>query len=174
MIRDARIGDAEAIAAIYNPYILETSITFEEIPVGADEMAKRIADTTSRYAWIVAEGNREEGGADIASSVIGGEILGYAYFSAWRTRAAYLHSAESSIYLSRAARGKGLGSLLYAELIERAKAIGIHALIGGIALPNEASVRLHERFGFKKVAHLEEVGYKFDRWIDVGYWELIL
>jgi L-amino acid N-acyltransferase YncA len=160
MLRDAKPADAGAIAAIYNVYVAETPVSFEEAPVSDGEMAERIAGIQERYRWIVAE---EEG-----------RVLGYAYFGPFRTRAAYRLSAETTVYVDRDERGRGLGTALYAEILESAKAAGFHALLGGIALPNEASVRLHEKFGFRKVAHLEAVGRKFDRWIDVGFWELLL
>jgi L-amino acid N-acyltransferase YncA len=160
MIRDARTADAAAIAAIYNAYVADTVISFEEEAVRDSEMAQRVATIQERYPWIVWE---EEG-----------TILGYAYYGPFRTRAAYRNSAESTVYLRQGELGRGIGSALYAELILRAKAAGLHALLGGIALPNEASVRLHEKFGFRKVAHFVAVGRKFERWIDVGFWELLL
>jgi L-amino acid N-acyltransferase YncA len=160
MLRDAKPADAGAIAAIYNAYVVGTAVSFEEEPVGEDEMGERISKIMEGHRWIVAEED--------------GRILGYSYFGPFRARAAYRHTAETTVYLDEGARGRGLGTELYADLIELAKAAGFHALIGGIALPNEASVRLHEKLGFRKVAHLEAVGFKFGRWIDVGYWELLL
>ena len=103
-----------------------------------------------------------------------GELLGYALTSRWKSRCAYQYSLESTVYLKPGATGRGLGSALYESLIERVRERNYHTLIGGIALPNEPSIRLHEKFGFEKIGHFREVGYKFDRWIDVGYWELVL
>jgi phosphinothricin acetyltransferase len=160
MIRDARDDDAAAVAAIYDRYVAETVITFEEEPVGAEGMLERMRGIRAKYAWIVAE---EEG-----------QVIGYAYYGPFRTRSAYRFSAESTVYLAPQAQGRGLGTALYQEIIARAKASGIHALIGGVALPNPASEALHAKLGFRRVATFEAVGFKFGRWIDVGFWELLL
>ncbi|HEX2529944.1 MAG TPA: arsinothricin resistance N-acetyltransferase ArsN1 family B [Burkholderiaceae bacterium] len=161
LIRPASEDDAEAISRIYNHYILHTCITFEEQPLSPAAMADRIGEVQAGgFPWLVAE---DAGG-----------IAGYAYAAKWRTRPAYRYSAESSVYLSPAAAGKGYGTHLYSELIHLLRQQGIHAVIGGIAQPNEASVALHEKLGFHKVAHFPQVGFKLDRWLDVGYWQLIL
>ncbi len=160
MLRDAVPEDSGAIAAIYNHYVETTDISFEESSVSADEMAGRVRAILEKSSWIVAEE--------------GGRVLGYAYYGPFRSRSAYRFSAEASVYVDKEERGRGLGGELYAAIIDRAKAAGVHALLGGISLPNEASVRLHEKFGFRKVAHFEAVGFKFGRWIDVGFWELVL
>ncbi len=158
MIRDITLGDAKQIADIYNYYIRNTFITFEEDALTEENMKVRIRTHTKNLPWIVCEDNNE--------------ILGYAYAAEWKTRSAYRFSVESTVYLKQDQQGRGLGTLLYQELLNRIKKSNIHIVLGGIALPNEASVALHEKFGFKKVAHLAEVGYKFEKWIDVGYWEL--
>jgi phosphinothricin acetyltransferase len=160
MIRPVAPGDAAAIAAIYAPYIRDTTITFEEEPVSEAEMAARIAKVTADYPWLVLE----EGGA----------LLGYAYGSTWRTRAAYRFSTETAIYLASGAQGRGLGTELYRALLHELRARGFHSALGCLALPNEPSVRLHERLGFRKAGHMREAGRKFDRWVDVGFWELLL
>jgi phosphinothricin acetyltransferase len=160
MIRNVNTEDAQAICNIYNHYVLNTTITFEEKPVSLDEMKDRIAKGTTTLPWFVSEEN--------------GIINGYAYASNWKTRSAYRFSVESSIYLQLDSIGKGLGRTLYGSLIVELRNRSIHSAIGGIALPNESSVALHERLGFRKVAHFAEVGWKFDQWIDVGYWELLL
>jgi phosphinothricin acetyltransferase len=159
-IRDGQAADADAIARIYNHYIRNTIITFEEADVTPQEMARRIADVTARYPWLVGE----ESGA----------IIGYAYAGQWAERASYRHSAQSSIYLAESAMGRGLGTQLYQALLARLRVEPIHAVLGGISLPNAASIALHEKCGFKKVAHFSEVGFKFGRWIDVGYWQITL
>lgn len=159
MIRDAVAGDAEAICRIYNPYIEQTVITFETEPVTAEAMSARIEQYSARLPWLVFEED--------------GALLGYAYAAKWKERSAYRHAVESSVYLAPSATGRGLGSLLYRALFHRLRALSVHAVLAGITLPNEASIALHERLGFQKVAHLREVGWKFDRWIDVGYWELV-
>jgi phosphinothricin acetyltransferase len=160
MIRAATPDDASAIAAIYNHYIATTTISFEERAVTADEMAQRIRDVTATLPWLVHEQH--------------GRINGYAYATKWRVRSAYRFSAETSVYVEQGQGGQGIGSALYRELLAELRRREIHMAIGGIAQPNPASVALHESLGFVKVAHFKEVGRKFDRWIDVGYWELPL
>jgi phosphinothricin acetyltransferase len=103
-----------------------------------------------------------------------GRVVGYAYATRWRARAAYRYSSEITVYLAHDVGGRGIGTLLYGRLFPLLEARGLHAIMGGIALPNEASVRLHERFGMRKVAHFHEVGFKFGRWIDVGFWQRVL
>ncbi len=160
MIRAAQPEDAPALARIYNPYVLDTSITFEESPVSAEEMAHRVATVTASHPWLVWDE--------------AGQVRGYAYSSTWRARPAYRHSTETAIYLAPDSRGRGLGTELYQALLTDLRQRGFHLALGGLALPNEASVRLHERLGFQKAAHIHEAGFKFGRWIDVGFWELLL
>lgn len=160
IIRPATIADAAAICDIYNPYILDTVISFETEPVTPEQMSHRILDITSQFPWLAC--------------VEDGKILGYAYATKWRARAAYQHAVETSVYLSPAAAGKGFGSALYRALIAELKKLPVHVVIGGIALPNAASVALHEKMGYEKVAHFAQVGKKFERWIDVGYWQRVL
>lgn len=160
MIRSAKESDGEAIAQIYNHYIEETVVTFEENLVSGDEMASRVRAITESLPWLVLEENEQ--------------ILGYAYAGKWHGRCAYRYSVESTVYLDSKFGGKGYGSLLYQKLLADLRDQQFHIVIGGVALPNPASVALHEKFGFKKVAHYEEVGFKFGRWIDVAYWQLTL
>jgi L-amino acid N-acyltransferase YncA len=158
MLRIAQAADAASLAAIYNHFVLHTVVTFEEAAVAVQEMAERISQTTSAgLPWLVIE--RDAG------------ILGYAHASKWKGRCAYRFAVETTVYLQPGMEGRGLGSILYAELLRRLTASGYHCAIGGIALPNAASVRLHEKLGFEKVAHFKEVGFKQARWIDVGYWQ---
>lgn len=157
IVRPARAVDAEAIVAIYNHYIANTVVTFEEQPVTAPRMAQRL-DEAAPLPWLVAESD--------------GEVVGYACASKWKGRCAYRYSVESSVYLDPAAVGRGIGSMLYAALIDALHAQRLHTIISGIALPNDASIRLHEKFGFRKIGHFEQVGYKFGRWIDVAYFQL--
>jgi L-amino acid N-acyltransferase YncA len=160
-IRPANASDAAQVADIYNHFILTSTITFEEEPVATQEMARRIADVqSSGLPWLVA--------------TRGAEIVGFAYANRWKTRAAYRFSTEVTVYVRDGLARSGIGSQLYANLLATLKSAGVHAVIGGVALPNEASVRLHEKLGFRKVAHFSEVGFKFDRWIDVAYWQLNL
>ncbi|MBI9064713.1 MAG: N-acetyltransferase [Marinilabiliaceae bacterium] len=159
MIRNAKPEDARAICAIYNHHVLHTIVTFEEAAVSIAEMQERIQSTTIKWPWIVYE---EEG-----------RVSGYAYASEWKSRCAYKHSLESTIYLAPEATGKGIGTGLYKDLLDRLDQLEIHAVIGGISLPNEASIGLHEKLGFEKIGQFKEVGNKFNQWIDVGYWELL-
>jgi phosphinothricin acetyltransferase len=160
VIRPAAPEDAEAIAAIYNHYVLETIVTFEEEPVAPTEMARRIAEVrAASLPWLVAEE--------------GDRLAGYAYATPWRSRIGYRFSVEVTVYAAPGQVGRGIGSSLYGELLPLLEAKGLHAAMGGIALPNDASVALHEKFGFRKVAHFRESGIKFGRWIDVGYWQRV-
>jgi L-amino acid N-acyltransferase YncA len=160
MIRACRPADASQICAIYNPYIRETVITFEEEPVAEPEMTNRIAAVTAVLPWLVWEQE--------------GSVEGYAYATPWKSRSAYRFAAESTVYVSPSSLRRGIGTHLYEALIVELRARGMHCAIGGIALPNPASVALHERLGFTKVAQFLEVGWKFGRRVDVGYWELVL
>jgi L-amino acid N-acyltransferase YncA len=123
-------------------------------------MAQRIADVTARFPWLVAD----EGGA----------IVGYAYATPWKPRSAYRFSVESTVYVAPDHMGRGVGTALYRELIDALRRLGVHCTVGGIALPNSASIALHEKLGFRKIGQFVEIGRKFDRWVDVGYWELSL
>jgi phosphinothricin acetyltransferase len=160
MIRTVRQNDAQAICDIYNHYALRTIITFEEEAVPLETMRHRIEEIAETYPWLVFCGN--EG------------IAGYAYAYPWKARSAYRHTVESGIYLHPDSVGQGVGTRLYTALLDRLKEKGIHAVIGGIALPNPASVALHEKLGFEKIGHFKAVGFKFGQWIDVGYWQLLL
>lgn len=159
-LRSVAPADAAAIAAIYNPYVLETVISFEQSPVSEAEMAQRIRDYTALYPWLVAE--------------LEGRVVAYAYATRWRTRAAYDHSLESTVYVDKAYTGRGIAGPLYLALLAQLKARGVHAVVGCIALPNDASVAIHEKCGFVKVAHFPQVGRKFERWVDVGFWQATL
>ena len=161
IVRHATAADAAAVASIYNHYVTDTIVTFEEEPVSAAEMASRIDEVQAgSLPWLVAERD--------------GAVVGYAYATKWRSRFGYRFSVEVTVYLAADQGGRGTGSKLYESLLAELRERGFHAAMGGIALPNDASVALHEKFGFKKVAHFDEAGIKFDRWIDVGYWQLLL
>lgn len=159
-IRACTTADAAAICEIYNHYVRHTVITFEEVPVLAADMAQRILDVTARLPWLVAEE--------------GGVLVGYAYATPWKPRSAYRFSVESTVYVAPDHVGRGVGTALYRDLIAGLGALDVHCAVGGIALPNPASVALHEKLGFKKIGQFVEIGRKLDRWVDVGYWELIL
>jgi phosphinothricin acetyltransferase len=160
MIRPVSLIDAAAIRGIYNYYIERTAVTFEEIPVSLDEMERRIRRISASYPWLVWEE--------------AGDVLGYAYIHAWKDRSAYRFSGEDSIYVKQGYERRGIGRSLMTALLEEAEKTEMHALIAILCTPNEASATLHEEFGFKKCAHFSEVGFKFDRWLDVGYWERLM
>lgn len=160
MIRSATADDAAAIAAIYNHYVLHTHITFEEEPVAPEQVRVRMAQIQSTHPWLVHEQ--------------GGSIDGYAYAHKWHTRRSYSRSVETTVYLDKAKHGRGIGSELYEELIRALKSAGMHVAVGAISLPNEGSVALHEKLGFAQVGHFREMGWKLERWVDVGYWQLML
>lgn len=161
-IRDVKPEDASAICAIYNQHVRETIVTFEFDEVDEATMRQRFDFVTKTYPWIVFEE--------------GGVLCGYAYATEWRKRIAYRQTVETAIYVAAEAQGRGVGRKLYLALIERLRLSreDFHVALGAIALPNPASIALHERLGFKKVAEFPEVGRKFDRWIDVGFWQLDL
>jgi L-amino acid N-acyltransferase YncA len=161
-VRHAAPADAARIADIYNHYVTHTIVTFEESAVPATDMEQRIAKVQdASLPWLVIER--------------AGAVLGYAYATPWKDRIGYRFSVESTIYLEAGTERGGLGTMLYRELIAHLRKRGdIHAVLGGIALPNPGSVALHEKIGMSKVAHLCEVGQKFGEWVDVGYWEIIL
>ena len=161
LVRPATAADAEAIARIYNHYVAHTVITFEEEAVSVADMADRIAEARSlSLPWLVAE--------------VEGAIVGYAYARRWRPRSAYRYSAETTIYLERGYVGRRIGTTLYSALLPLLRERGMHVAIGGVALPNDASIALHEKLGFERVATFRQVGFKHDRWVDVTYLQLVL
>jgi L-amino acid N-acyltransferase YncA len=160
-IRAVESSDSDTLAEIYNHYVLGTVVTFEEDPIDGSEMEQRIgAVRSATLPWLVAEKD--------------GRAVGYAYASPWKARSAYRFSVEVTVYLAQDIARNGIGSMHYGELLSILHRLGAQVVIGGIALPNDASVALHEKYGFKKVAHFQEVGFKFNQWIDVGYWERVL
>jgi L-amino acid N-acyltransferase YncA len=159
-VRAAKDDDAIDIAYIYNYYIATSHATFEIEPIDEAEMLRRIEECWyAGYPFLVCEENDQ--------------IVGYAYGRRFRVRPAYAHSVEVSVYIRPGYTDRKIGHLLYEALLDEIKKGDFHAIIAGISLPNDASVKLHENFGFEKVAHFREVGRKFERWIDVGYWQLI-
>jgi len=160
LVREALADDGAAIALVYNHYVETTSISMEMEAVGSADMQARIAAVQAAgLPWLVL--------------LDAGKLAGYAYASPWRARPGYRHAVETSVYLAPGRRGRGHGVHLYRALLARLEG-RCHSVIGGIALPNPASVALHERLGFRQVACFSEVGHKFGQWIDVGYWELLL
>ncbi len=160
MIRSASLDDVAAVCGIYNHYVANTVVTFEEAAVSIDEMRQRLDDVLSSHPFLVAE--------------VHGKVCGFSYACAWRARTAYRFAVETTIYLSPDSTRRGLGSELYGKLISELRARRLHTAIGVVALPNDGSIALHERLGYAQVAELKHVGRKFERWIDVGYWQLLL
>jgi L-amino acid N-acyltransferase YncA len=159
-IRSATVEDAPAIRAIYAPVVATTAISFEDIPPSAAEIALRIADTLAGYPYLVATRD--------------GSVVGYAYAGPHRERSAYRFSTDVTVYVAREAHRTGVGRALYGALLPELARRGFHAAFAGIALPNAASVALHEAVGFTKVGVYREVGFKFGRWHDVGWWQRLL
>lgn len=163
MIRPVKQSDAATIADIYNHYIDETIITFEYDRVDESEIRSRIdATLDAGFPYIVYVDPKSD------------EVVGYAYAGQWRKRIAYRYVVESAIYLRHGMEGQGIGKQLYAELFDQLRTKEFRSVIAGISLPNEASVAAHRSMGFRKAGFFEKVGYKFDRWIDVEFWQLEL
>lgn len=159
-IRSAATADAAAMQAIYAPIVETTAISFEEVPPTVEEMAERVETTLRSYPYLVAEN--------------GGRVVGFAYASQHRARAAYRRSVDVTVYVAEHARGAGVGRALYGDLLPMLAKSGFHAAFGGIALPNPGSVALHEAMGFEHVGVYREVGFKLGRWHDVGWWQRLL
>lgn len=161
-IRPAAPADAAAIAAIYAPYVLSGTVSFESDAPDARAMRTRMAASDGLYPWLVATTGDDGGGEG---------VLGYAYATWFKDRAAYRWAVETTVYVAGAVQGRGTGRLLYEALIDTLRAQGFTQAIGVIALPNEGSIALHEAVGFRRAGVYREIGFKQGRWIDVGYWQ---
>ena len=159
-IRDARANDAKALLDIYAPFVTETTVSFELTPPTVAEFEARISSAQSQWAWLVAER--------------GGEVVGYAYASAFRTRAAYRFTVETSAYVHPAHRGQGVAGALYRRLFEVLIEKGYCNAYAGIALPNDASAAFHKSLGFTPVGVFHRGGWKFGKWHDISWWEIAL
>lgn len=160
MIRAASAGDAQDIAEIYRPYVADSFISFEEIPPSAAEMQSRLEAGIARYPWLVSMGANG--------------IEGFAFASAHRARAAYRWSVDVTVYMRTGLARRGVGRALYATLLPLLGRQGFKTAFAGIALPNPASVGLHEAMGFVPVGVYREVGFKYGAWRDVGWWSKAL
>ncbi len=157
-ITPACLEDAEALARIYNAYVTDSLVTFEEEPIAASDMAERMRRIASYGTpWLVARGQDE--------------IIGYAYAGPFRSRQAYRHTAETTIYLDPKHTGQGHGTPLYQGLLHELTQRGYTQAIGVIALPNVASENLHAKVGFKRMGILKAVGFKCKQWVDTAYWQ---
>jgi len=159
-IRNATPDDAGSIQAIYRPIVEQTIISFEDQAPSTPDIASRIASIGANYPYLVAEHD--------------GRVVGYAYADQHRTRPAYRWSVDVSAYVSEHARRSGVARALYDHLLAALSTRGFHAAFAGITLPNPASVALHESMGFACVGVYREVGFKCDRWLDVGWWQRLL
>jgi phosphinothricin acetyltransferase len=160
MIRQVRLADVPAICDIYNYYVRNTCITPEEEDVSRGEMENRIAEITKNFPWLV---NEEKG-----------EIIGYAYLHHYVARSSYRFAVEDSIYIKHGLTGNDSGSRLMAALLDEARRMGKHSVVALMERGNEASEALHRKFGFRDIGHLKEAGFKFKKWVDVSYWQLLL
>lgn len=161
-IRGAQPEDAAAIAAIYAPHVLSGTVSFETEAPDARQMRARMAASGGVYPWLVAVSGNDRDGAG---------VLAYAYATRFRERPAYRYVVETSIYVAGATQGQGVGRLLYEALVYTLRAQGFTQAIGVIALPNDASIKLHEQVGFRRAGVYRQVGFKQGRWIDVGMWQ---
>lgn len=157
LVRQIQASDADRVAEILNFYIANTTITFRKDAMLPEEVCRSIEKTKEKYDWLALE--------------LEGNLVGFAYYGSFREKEAYRFTVESTIYLHPEYGGKGYGKILYNALIDNARQKGFKEMIGGIALPNVASIKLHTALGFEKVAHFKNIGFKFDRWIDVGFWQ---
>jgi len=160
MIRPLDVNDAQQLLDIYNYYVLNTSVTFDIEVLTIENFKDKLNTIKSDYPFIVFEEDNK--------------ILGYAYGSKFRPKTAYNYVVESTVYVKHTAHGKQIGTKLYAELLQQLKNINLHTVLGVLTIPNDASIKLHEKFGFEQVANLREVGFKFGEWQHVGIWQLKL
>lgn len=165
MVRTFEERDVAAACALTNHFIRHTAVHFGTSPQSDEAFAAMWRSGREKYPWLTAEGAGEGGSPAFA---------GYAKAGVWRSRDAYAPTAEVTVYVDPAFHRRGVGRALYAELFRRLRAAGFHTVVGGITLPNEGSVRLHESMGFRHVGTFREVGRKFDRWHDTDWWQLIL
>lgn len=160
LIRPVTEGDFDAIAALTNYYIVHTAIHFGLEPVPAAELRDAWMATREQFPFLVAE--------------VDGEFSGYAKAYTWRSRKAYDRTCEAGIYIDSKFQGRGVGKRLYTALLEECRTKGFHTVVGGIALPNDVSCRLHEACGFQKTGVFRQVGHKFGQWHDVAFYQIML
>lgn len=160
MVRRVDLSDAGEIVSIYNDYILNSVVSFETEALTVEEMQQRIRDFSSSFPYFVYEKD--------------GHIAGYCYAHAWKSRAAYSGTLETTVYLAPEFKGKGIGRELMERLISECRSLGYSALIACITASNTDSINFHSRLGFEKVSHFKHVGHKFGRWLDVVDYELLL
>ena len=157
-LREARVEDAPAITEIYNHFVLTSIVTFDLEPKSVEAMREGLR--TATLPWLVCTQDDR--------------LVAYSYASSWKSRCAYSRTVESTLYVRPEFARRGIGIRLYRELLARLEQAGVHTVLGGISGPNEPSVAMHEKLGFERIGCMREVGWKFDRWIDVEYWQKIL
>ncbi|MDE3065030.1 MAG: N-acetyltransferase [Acidobacteriota bacterium] len=170
-VRLVEVGDAPALTRIYNPEVLETTVTFDLVARSLDEQVEWIRAHQAAHPCLVALNDEDDLGELGAR---GERILGFAVVSPFRERAAYATTVENSVYVLRAARGRGVGERLLRELIETTRTLGFHSLIARIVGENEGSIRLHEKCGFSLVGTEIEVGRKHGVWLDVVEYQYVM
>ena len=159
-IRAATAADLPAINAIYNHYVATSTCTFQIEPEAEPDRLAWFTERTAAHPVVVAE--------------LGGEVVGWAALSAWKSRCAYAHSVEASVYVHPDRHRRGVGRALLADLVRRARQLGHRTVIGGACTEHAASLALQEALGFEPVGTFRQVGYKFGRWLDVAYTQLLL
>ena len=159
-VRDFEAGDVAPACSLTNHFIKHTAVHFGYEPAHAPEFEAMWREGAAKFPWLAAE--------------VGGTFAGYAKAGTWRARDAYGKTAEVTVYVDPTFHGRGVGKALYTELLARLRAAGFHTAIGGVTMPNEVSVKLHEAMGFRHVGTFREVGRKFEQWHDVGFWQLML
>ncbi|MCM1504572.1 MAG: GNAT family N-acetyltransferase [Muribaculum sp.] len=159
-VRSVAPSDAEAIAEIYNEYVVNTAISFETEALSVEAMRGRVADLACKYPYFVAEAD--------------GRVVGYCYAHNWKERAAYGKTWETTVYVDSSKKHCHIGEILMDRLIEECRRAGCHALIACITGNNSASIAFHQRLGFKQVSMFKEVGFKFGRYLDIVDYELML
>lgn len=160
MIRDYQKKDLKVVTEIFNYYVENHTCTFQLKPFTLDDIAEKANSIQKTYPFLILEENNK--------------VMGFAYGSRWRGKEAYDLSVETTIYLKPGIKGQGFGTQLYSQLIKNLKTKGFHLLIGGLTLPNTASIRLHEKLGFEKVGEFKDAGWKFDQWHTVSFWQKLL
>lgn len=160
MLRHFTKDDIAALLDIYNYYVTNTVATFDIKPLKLQTFEKKLNDINSKYPFLIFEEEKQ--------------ILGFAYASKFRPKPAYKFTVEATVYVKHTAHGKHIGSQLYKALIHELKQTDTHTILGVLTLPNEASIKLHQKFGFEEVAHLKELGYKFGAWHNVAIYQLRL
>ncbi len=160
VVRDAREEDIEQIAGIYNWAVANTTASFDINAVSLENRREWFSHYGGNHPLVVAEED--------------GKVVGYSSLSKFRDKEGYARTVELSVYIDPSCHGRGIGRILMAEIIERGRKLGHHAIMSGITGGNDISIKMHEKFGFTPCGHMKEVGHKFGAWQDVLFYQLIL